>query len=112
MFKKLYDVLMMVLTKFSETSYTRLLITAAIVIPLVITMYSYLDQAIFNTRNSLYEISSYSYDGFPWGSYLLTYLGVAKFDVCLTTIFGYIATAMVWSFTTELQPVLSGGKKK
>lgn len=112
MFKKLYDVLMMILTKFSQTNYLRLITAASIIIPLVISMYTYLDQAIFDTKTALNNIANYSYDGFPFGSYLVAYLGVAKFDTCLTTIFGYVCTAVVWSITTDLQPALAAGKKK
>lgn len=112
MFKKLYDVLMMILTKFSETNYLRLITAASVIIPLVLSMYTYLDQSLFDTKKALYDIASYSYDGFPFGSYLLAYLGVAKFDICLTTIFGYLCTAVVWSFTTDLQPALAAGKNK
>lgn len=112
MFKKLYDVLKMILTQFSETSYVRLTVAASIIIPLIISMYTYLDTAIFDTKSALYNIANYSYDGFPFGSYFLAYLGVAKFDTCLTIIFGYVATAIVWSFTTDLQPALVSGRKK
>jgi len=42
----------------------------------------------------------------------IAYMGVAKFDVAISTIFFYITTAVVWSFTTDLQPALVGGKKK
>lgn len=112
MFKKLYEVLMMIFTQFSETNYARLIAAAAIIIPLVLSMYTYLDTAIFDTKSALYNIANYSYEGFPFGSYLLAYLGVAKFDVCLTTIFGYVCTAVVWSITTDLQPAFVAGKKK
>lgn len=112
MFKKLYDVLMMILTKFSQTNYLRLITAASIIIPLVLSMYTYLDQAIFDTKTALNNIATYSYDDFPFGSYLVAYLGVAKFDTCLTTIFGYVCTAVVWSVTTDLQPALAAGKKK
>lgn len=111
MFKKLYDVLKMILTQFSATSYARLVVAASILIPLILSMYTYLDTAVFDTKSALANIASYSYDSFPIGSYFLCYLGVAKFDVCLTTIFGYIATAVVWSVTTDLQPALAAGKK-
>ncbi len=112
MFKKLYDVLKMILVQFSETNYMRLVTAFAVIIPLVLAMYGYLDQVIFDTKSSLQNISSYSANGFPIGSYFLAYLGVAKFDVFLTTIFGYLTTAIVWSFTTDLQPALVAGKKK
>lgn len=112
MFKKLYEVLMMIFTQFSETNYARLIAAASIIIPLVLSMYTYLDTAIFDTKSALYNIANYSYEGFPFGSYLLAYLGVAKFDVCLTTIFGYVCTAVVWSITTDLQPAFVAGKKK
>lgn len=112
MFKKLYEVLMMIFTQFSETNYARLIAAASVIIPLVLSMYTYLDTAIFDTKSALYNIANYSYEGFPFGSYLLAYLGVAKFDVCLTTIFGYVCTAVVWSITTDLQPAFVAGKKK
>ncbi|MBN6512110.1 MULTISPECIES: hypothetical protein [Acinetobacter calcoaceticus/baumannii complex] len=112
MFKKLYDVLMMIVTQFSQTSYARLVLAASVIIPLVLSMYTYLDRAIFDTKSALYNIANYSYDGFPWGSYFLAYLGVAKVDVCLTTLFGYICTAVIWSITTDLQPSFVAGKKR
>lgn len=112
MFKKLFDVLKMILTKFSETSYLRLIAAMSVLVPLITAMYQYLDTAVFDTKTALSNISSYSYESFPIGSYFIAYLGVAKFDVCLTTIFGYIATAVVWSITTDLQPALAAGKKK
>lgn len=112
MFKKLYDVLKTILTQFSGTSYVRLVTAMAIIIPLVLAMYTYLDTVIFDTKSALQNIANYSNDGFPVGSYFLAYLGVAKFDVFLTTIFTYVTTAVVWSFTTDLQPALVAGKKK
>ncbi|WP_288499446.1 hypothetical protein [uncultured Acinetobacter sp.] len=112
MFKKLYDVLKLILVQFSSTSYARLAVAMAIIIPLVLAMYTYLDTIIFDTKSALQNIANYSNDGFPVGSYFLAYLGVARFDVCLTTIFGYVTTAVVWSFTTDLQPALVAGKKK
>lgn len=51
MFKKLYDVLKMILTQFSETSYMRLVAAASVIIPLIISMYQYLDKAIFDTKS-------------------------------------------------------------
>ncbi|MFK4049886.1 hypothetical protein [Acinetobacter venetianus] len=112
MFKSLKNVLMTILTQFAETNYLRLAVAFSVIIPLVTSMYLYLDTAIFDTRQTLYEINTYSYDGFPIGSYVLAYLGVAKFDVCLTTIFFYITTAVVWSVTTDLQPALTAGKRR
>ncbi|HFX6249142.1 TPA: hypothetical protein ACIFCU_003807 [Acinetobacter baumannii] len=103
---------MMIFTQFSETNYARLIAAASVIIPLVLSMYTYLDTAIFDTKSALYNIANYSYEGFPFGSYLLAYLGVAKFDVCLTTIFGYVCTAVVWSITTDLKPAFVAGKKK
>ena len=52
MFKKLYEVLMMIFTQFSETNYARLIAAAAIIIPLVLSMYTYLDTAIFDTKSA------------------------------------------------------------
>lgn len=112
MFKKLYDVLKTILTQFSGTSYVRLAAAMAIIIPLVLAMYTYLDKVIFDSKAALYNIANYSNEGFPVGSYFLAYLGVAQFDTCLTIIFGYITTAVVWSFTTDLQPALVAGRKK
>lgn len=112
MFKSLLSVLQTILVKFSETNYMRLVTAFAVIVPLVLAMYSYLDTAIFDTKQSLQNIASYSHQGFPVGSYLLAYMGVAKFDVAISTIFFYITTAVVWSFTTDLQPALMGGKKK
>ena len=112
MFKKLYDVLKLILVQFSETNYMRLITAFAVILPLVLAMYTYLDTVIFDSKKALLNIASYSNEGFPVGSYFLAYLGVAQFDVCLTTIFTYITTAIVWSFTTDLQPAVVGGKKK
>ncbi|MBO3656707.1 hypothetical protein [Acinetobacter haemolyticus] len=112
MFKSLKSVLATILVQFSETNYMRLVAAFAVIIPLVISMYGFLDTAIFNTKHALDDISSFSHDGFPIGSYALAYMGVAKFDVAITTIFFYITTAIVWSFTTDLQPALVAGKRK
>ena len=112
MLNSIKHILLTVLTQFSETNYMRLIAAFAVIIPLVLAMYSYLDTVIFDTKQALTDIASYSANGFPLGSYVLAYLGVAKFDVCLTTIFFYITTAVVWSFTTDLQPALVAGKKK
>lgn len=112
MFKILFDVLKLLLVQFAATSYMRLITAFAVIIPLVVSMYVYLDTVIFDTKSALQNIASYSGGGFPVGSYFLAYLGVAKFDVFLTTLFGYITTAVVWSFTTDLQPSLVAGKKK
>lgn len=112
MFKALASVLRTIFYQFAETSYLRTVAAFAIIIPLVITMYSYLDDVIFNSKNALSSIASYSYEGFPIGSYFIAYLNVAQFDTFLTTIFGYVCTAIVWSFTTDLQPALTRGFKK
>ncbi|TNL41837.1 hypothetical protein [Acinetobacter bereziniae] len=112
MFKILFDVLKLLLVQFAATNYMRLITAFAVIIPLVVSMYVYLDTVIFDTKSALQNIASYSGGGFPVGSYFLAYLGVAKFDVFLTTLFGYITTAVVWSFTTDLQPSLVSGKKK
>lgn len=112
MLKSLKAMLGTILVQFSETNYMRLIAAFAVIIPLVISMYGFLDTAIFNTKQSLTDISSYSKDGFPLGSYVLAFMGVAKFDVAITTIFFYMTTAIVWSFTTDLQPALIAGKRK
>lgn len=112
MFKILFDGLKLLFIQFAATNYMRLITAFAVIVPLVTAMYFYLDTVIFDTKSALQNIASYSNEGFPVGSYFLAYLGVAKFDVFLTTIFGYITTAVVWSFTTDLQPALVAGKKK
>jgi hypothetical protein len=112
MFKSLQQVLGTILGQFAETNYMRLITAFAVIIPLVTAMYSFLDTAIFNTQNALSDISSFSLDSFPLGSYVLAYMGVAKFDVAISTIFFYITTAIVWSFTTDLQPALMAGKRR
>ncbi|ENX04616.1 hypothetical protein [Acinetobacter courvalinii] len=112
MLKKLKEILLSIGIQFAETSTMRLVAAFAVIIPLVISMYGFLDQAIFNSRDALNQIGNYEQDGFPLGAYALAYMGVAKFDVAITTIFGYITTAIVWSFTTDLQPALVAGKKK
>ncbi|MCH7352244.1 MULTISPECIES: hypothetical protein [unclassified Acinetobacter] len=112
MFKSLKEVLLSIGIAFAETNYVRLVAAFAVIIPLVLAMYGFLDTAIFNTKDALKDIESYKYESFPVGSYALAYMGVAKFDVAITTIFGYIATAIVWSFTTDLQPALVAGKRK
>lgn len=112
MLKALKEILLTIGTQFAETNYMRLIAAFAVIIPLVISMYGYLDQVIFNTKHALSDIANYQHGGFPIGSYALAFLGVAKFDVALTTIFFYITTAIVWSFTTDLQPALVAGKRK
>ena len=112
MFKALSDVLKIIFVQFAETSYMRTVAAFAIIIPLVITMYGYMDQVIFDSKNALNTIATQTYDGFPIGSYFIAYLNVAQFDTFLTTIFGYICTAVVWSFTTDLQPALVRGVRK
>ncbi|AZN69119.1 hypothetical protein DX910_13565 [Acinetobacter haemolyticus] len=112
MFKALKEILLTIGIQFAETNYMRLIAAFAVIIPLVLAMYGFLDEAIFNTKDSLNDISNYSHDGFPIGAYALAYMGVAKFDVALTTIFFYMTTAIVWSFTTDLQPALVAGKRK
>jgi hypothetical protein len=112
MFNSLKNVLSTIFTQFSETNYMRLFVAFSVIIPLVLSMYNMLDTAIIDTRNSLADISSYSLDSFPLGSYVLAYMGVAKFDIAITTIFFYITTAVVWSFTTDLQPALIAGKRR
>lgn len=108
MFKQLKEMLLTILVQFSETKYSRLVIAAAVIIPLVITMYGYIDDVIFDTKSSLKAISEYSISksgkSFPLGSYMISYMSVAKVPECLTIIFGYITTAIVWSFTTDLKP--------
>ncbi|MCH7378600.1 MULTISPECIES: hypothetical protein [Acinetobacter] len=112
MLKALKEMLLSIGIQFAETSTMRLVAAFAVIIPLVLAMYGFLDQAIFNTRDSLNNIGNFEQDGFPLGSYVLAYLGVAKFDVAITTIFFYITTAIVWSFTTDLQPAIAAGKRK
>lgn len=107
MFKSLAHILKTIFIQFGETKYLRTVAAAAIIIPLVITMYGYLDTVIFDVRDALTNISASNYDGFPIGSYLLAYMNVAQFDTCLTIIFGYITTAIVWSFTTDLKPAFT-----
>lgn len=112
MLNAIKHMLLTILTQLSETNYMRLVAAFAVIIPLVMAMYSFLDTAIFDTKQALQDIATYNADGFPLGSYALAYLGVAQFDVALSTIFFYVTTAVVWSFTTDLQPALAAGKKK
>ena len=112
MFKALSDVLKLILVQFAETSYLRTAAAFSIIIPLVVLMYGFMDDVIFESKYALSSIASYSYEGFPIGSYAIAYLNVAQFDTFLTTIFGYICTAIVWSFTTDLQPALVRGIRK
>lgn len=112
MFKSLLQVLRTVLVQFAETKYTRLLVVAAVIIPLVLAMYGYFDTVLLDSKEALNQISSYSITNdqnktFPVGAYALAYMNVAQFDTCLTIIFGYIATAVVWSFTTDLKPAFT-----
>ncbi len=107
MFKSLAHILKTILIQFAETKYLRTVAAAAIIIPLVITMYGYLDNVIFDARNALTNIASFNHDGFPIGSYAICYMNVAQFDTSLTIIFGYITTAIVWSFTTDLKPAFT-----
>lgn len=108
MFKQLKEMLLTILVQFSETKYSRLVIAAAVIIPLVLTMYGYIDDVIFDTKQAMQNISRFSIshagDSFPLGSYMISYMSVAKVPECLTIIFGYITTAIVWSFTTDLKP--------
>lgn len=111
MFKSLKEMLLTILVQFSETKYSRLLISAGVIIPLVITMYGYIDDVIFDTKSALNSISDYSIssgkDTFPLGAYTIAYMSVAKIPECLTIIFGYITTAIVWSFTIDLKPAFT-----
>lgn len=104
--------LLTILTQFSQTNHVRLVAAFAVIIPLVKAMYDFLDRVIFDTKQALLDIATYNADGFPLGSYALAYLGVAQFDLALSTIFFYVTTAVVWAFTTDLQPALAAGKKK
>ena len=112
MFKSLLQVLRTVLVQFAETKYTRLLVVAAVIVPLVLAMYGYFDTVLLDSKQALNQISTYSITNdqnksFPVGAYTIAYMNVAKFDTCLTIIFGYIATAVVWSFTTDLKPAFT-----
>jgi len=111
MLNSIKQMLLTVLSQFAETSTVRLVAAFAIIIPLVVSMYTLMDTVIFDTKSALQNIATYSYEGIPLGSYILACLGVAQFDTCLTTIFFYITTAVVWSFTTDLQPALVSRKK-
>jgi hypothetical protein len=111
MFNSLKKVLITVALQIAETKYSRLLIVAGVVIPLVLLMYGYIDDVLLNARNALNDISSYSISNgsrtFPVGAYTISYLNVAQFDTCLKTIFTYMTTAIVWSFTTDLKPAFT-----
>lgn len=112
MLNAIKQMLLTILTQFSQTNHVRLVGAFAVIIPLVKAMYDFLDRVIFDTKQALLDIATYNADGFPLGSYALAYLGVAQFDVALSTIFFYVTTAVVWAFTTDLQPALAAGKKK
>lgn len=106
---------MLVYIQIADTKLTRTFAMLAILVPLVVTMYGYFDQVLFDSREALNTISnqSVSMNGFsiPLGSYFIAYMNVAQIDVCLTTVFGYAAAAMIWSFTTDLKPAFVGGRK-
>lgn len=108
MFKSLLQVLRTVLVQFAETKYTRLLVVAAIIIPLVLAMYGYFDTVLFDSKEALNQISSYSITNdqnktFPVGAYALAYMNVAQFDTCLTII---SVTSQLLLFGL-LQPILN-----
>lgn len=110
MFKSLIEALRIILVQFAETKYSRLLVMAAVIIPLVLAMYGYFDTVLLDSKQALNQISTYSITNdqnksFPVGAYTIAYMNVAKVDTCLTIVFGYIATAVVWSFTTDLKPM-------
>lgn len=113
MFKSLLTVFQTILIQVAETNYMRLIAALAVIIPLVLTMYTYIDQVIFDSKRSLLAIQNYQLGGdFPFGAYFLSYAGVAQFDTFMITLFTYITMAVVWSFTTDLQPVLVAGRRK
>lgn len=112
MFKSLSHILKTILVQFAETKYTRLVVMAAVVIPLVLSMYGYFDTVLLDSKQALNQITTYSLtngnnQSFPVGAYTIAYMNVAKIDTCLTIVFGYIATAVVWSFTTDLKPAFT-----
>ncbi|WP_180012367.1 hypothetical protein [Acinetobacter sp. YH16055] len=111
MFKALKELLLSVAASTANTNYLRIIVVAGIVIPLVITLYGYFDEIIQKTNESLTSISSITgrYDGksVDIGTYAISFMGLAKLDVCLVTIFTYITTAVVWSFTYDLKPLFA-----
>lgn len=115
MFQQLKHVLMLVYSQIADTKLSRTFLVLAVVVPLVTTMYGYFDQVLLDSKQALNTINSQSVsvNGFsiPLGSYFISYLNVAQVDLCLATVFGYAAFAMVWSFTTDLKPAFVGGKK-
>lgn len=111
MFKMLKEVLLSVSASTANTNYLRIIIVAGIVIPLVLTLYGYLDDVIQKTNETMNSISSISgtYNGksVDIGSYAISFMGLAKLDICLVTVFGYITMAIVWSFTYDLKPLFA-----
>lgn len=111
MFSSLKAVLLSVFAKIANTQFLRALVVAGVVIPLVITMYEYMDEVLFNAENAMRAIESaqISSNGrsFPVGDYAISFFKLAQFDTVLTTIFTYMTTAIVWSFTYDLKPLLT-----
>lgn len=109
MFKKLKEVLLSVSGSIANTQYLRIVLVAGIVIPLVISLYGYFDEIILKTNESLNSVASYraNYQGksVDIGTYAIAFMGLAKLDVCLVTVFTYITSAVVWSFTYDLKPL-------
>ena len=115
MINKLKHMLLVLFNQLAETKFARNIAVLAIIIPLVLMFYGYVDDVIFNAENAISTIHSQnvSYNGsnFPLGAYFIAYMNVAQIDVCLTTVFTYATTAIVWSFTTDLKPAfVKGGK--
>lgn len=106
MFDKILHVLRLVFVQFFDTQFARQLVVVAIVVPLIVLMYGYFDEVVLNAEQALDTIQNQSVNDIPLGSYLIAYMNVAQIDTCLTTILGYMATALVWSFTTDLKPMM------
>lgn len=111
MFKSLKALLLSVSGTLANTNYLRIILIASIVIPLVLVLYDYLDEVLLNANTALQSIEqaqiSSSGKTFPVGSYAISYLNVAQLPTCLTTIFGYLTSAIVWSFTYDLKPMFT-----
>lgn len=115
MFTKLKMTLLMVFGQIADTSLIRTFAVLAIIVPLVVMMYGYLDDVFTQAETAISTIDSQTinYDGktFQLGNYFLAYCNVAQIDTCLTTVFGYAASALLWSFTTDLKPAFVSRKK-
>lgn len=111
MFKMLKDLLLNVSSSLAHTNYLRIVLTASVIIPLVITLYGYFDDVITNANDALNSIQDVTIsDGrnsVSVGYYAVSLMGLAQLHTVLITIFTYLTTAVVWSFTYDLKPMFT-----